>query len=182
MSLGDYLLPWKAVPNMVKDVRATFDGGKKGRHDSFVGAIGKYADPGGALLGDKWMNFAHGTVPREVNRALEPVGQAHRNVDPIYQFGGKNSELGRSITGLGMNKGGDISALITAGVLGAGALGGGGAGASSSSGGGWQQWASMPQQQQQQPAQQPQPVEQDRKLAALLRALRAPRDGWQRSV
>jgi len=126
MSFWDYTLPWKAIPNMAKDVSKAWKGTGSNRHDSFLGAIGKYADPGGALLGDKWMDFAHGTIPREVNRALEPVGEFHRdNLDPLYKVWG-DTKLGKAITDQGVNKGGDWSALITGGVLGAGALGGAG--------------------------------------------------------
>lgn len=138
MSLGDYLLPWKAVPNMIRDVKGTFDDKKgKGRHDSFIGAIGKYADPIGALLGDNWMEFWHEKVPREVNRALEPVGEFHRDyLDPIWIAGGKNTDWGKSITDLGTSKGGDFSALIGGAVVGAGALGGAGAGGAGGGAGG----------------------------------------------
>jgi len=153
MGLLDYILPWKAIPNMARDVKSAFGGEGKNRHDSFLGAIGKYADPAGALMGDKWMNFFHGTIPREVNRALEPVGQFHRNLDPIYQFGGKNTQVGRDITNLGMGKGGDISALVAAAVVGGGALGGAGGGAGGGSSG-WGSMMGMPSMPQQQPQQQ----------------------------
>jgi hypothetical protein len=128
MSFWDYTLPWKAVPNMAKDVKKAWKGTGKNRHDSFVGAIGKYADPGGALLGDKWMDTFHGKIPREVNRALEPVGEFHRdNLDPLYKVWG-DTKFGKAVTDQAVNKGGDWSAVITGGVLGAGALGGGAAG------------------------------------------------------
>lgn len=135
MSFWDYVLPWKAIPNMAKDVKAAWSGDGKNRHDSFVGAIGKYADPFGALLGEDVQNFMHGTIPREINRALEPVGKFHRdNLDPIYKVAG-DTEWGKAITDQGVNKGGDWSALIAAAVAGAGAAAGGAAGSASGAGG-----------------------------------------------
>lgn len=138
MSFWDYTLPWKAIPNMAKDVKKAWGTEGKGKHDSFVGAIGKYADPFGALMGEDVQKFAHETVPREVNRALQPVGEFHRdNLDPIYKVAG-DTEWGKAITDQGVNKGGDWSAIIGGGAIAGTALGGGGAGGAGggSSGGG----------------------------------------------
>lgn len=130
----DALIPWKSIPNMAKDVKKAWNGEGKDRHDSFLGAIGKHADPFGALLGEDVQGFLHDTVPREANRALEPVGEFHRdNLDPMYKLFG-DTEWGKAITDQGVNKGGDWSALITGAVLGGGALAGGGAGGSSGGG------------------------------------------------
>lgn len=152
MSFWDYVLPWKAIPNMVEDVKKASKTSGKGKYDSVFGAVGKYADPGGALLGDKWMDFFHGTVPREVNRAFQPFMDFNREkLDPIYRFGGKEA-VGPEFKNITSTKGGDLNALAAAITFGAGALGGGagGAGGGGSGGGGFgssmpwnQNWGAM---------------------------------------
>lgn len=140
MNLGDYLLPWKAIPNMVKDVKAaskTKDEDGKKNYDSVFGAIGKYADPFGALLGDNWMDFWHGTVPREVNRIGSDFSEFHREkLDPIWRLGGKRAVGGYDgdFYNITDTKSGDISAAILASVLGGMALGGAAGGSSGGSG------------------------------------------------
>lgn len=134
MSFFDYVLPWKAIPNMIKDVKgaSSTKGGKK--YDSVFGAIGKYADPAGALFGDKWMNFFHGTVPREMNRAIQPWNEFHmKYLDPLAMAGVTPQEM----RDVGKYKGADA----TAAALGATALGmfsgiGGAGGGGGGSGGG----------------------------------------------
>lgn len=139
MSFWDYVLPWKAIPNMIDDVKDAASTKGKGKYDSVFGAIGKYADPAGAVMGEDVLNFAHGTVPREVNRAFQPFMDFNREkLDPIYRFGGKEA-VGPEFKGITSTKGGDLNALAAAITVGAGALGGGAGGAGGSgSGGGFQ--------------------------------------------
>lgn len=137
MSLWDYLLPWKAIPNMAKDVKKAWEGEGKNRHDSVFGAIGKYGDPFGALMGDNWMEFFHEKIPREVNRAMEPAVQLGHNLNPLYHYGKSNdSDTLNAVHDFGSNKGGDVLAAVLGAVAGGGALlGGAGAGAGGGAGG-----------------------------------------------
>lgn len=135
MSLWDYLLPWKSIPNMIHDVKDASKYTGKDKNASIFGAIGKYADPGGALLGDKWMNFWHGTVPEQVNQSLEPLNKFNRKyLDPIAKIVPKDSKL-QNVPDFVQAKGGDVAAAISGAILGGGALLGG-MGAGSASGGG----------------------------------------------
>jgi hypothetical protein len=144
MNVLDYFLPWKSIPAMIKDVKGTSDAKGKDRHDSVFGSIGKYGDPFGALMGKKWQNFFHGTIPREVNRALEPVGKFHRQyLDPVAMSLPKDHSLQR-IPDWVQAKGGDASAIVgglvaggaALGAAGAGGGGGGAAGGAAGAGGG----------------------------------------------
>lgn len=134
MSVWDYVLPWKAIPNMVKDVKdaSSLDGKGKDKYDSVFGAIGKYADPAGALLGDKWMDFWHGEIPAKMNQAVRPWNEFHmKYLDPVAMAGGMPKEMEDAAK----YKGADV----TAAALGATALGmmlGGAAGAGGGAGGG----------------------------------------------
>lgn len=141
MSFLDYVLPWKAVPNMIKDVKKASSMDGKGKYDSVWGAIGKYADPGGALMGDKWMDFFHGKIPREMNRAVQPWNEFHmKYLDPLAMSG---------VTPDGMRdaakyKGADVTAAALGATalgmfsgLGAGGSGGGVGGPGGGSGSMW---------------------------------------------
>ncbi len=118
MSVWDYLLPWKAVPNMIKDVKDVAKPSGKNEHGSIVGAIGKYADPGGALLGDRWMEFWHERVPAKVNEYLEPVGEFHRKyLDPIAMAAPEDSKL-QKVPDFVQAKGGDSVAAVLGAIYG----------------------------------------------------------------
>ena len=175
MSFLDYVLPWKAVPNMIRDVKAAGGGskddenGKRRRnHGSVVGAIGKYADPAGALLGDSWMNFWHNRLPTKMNEYASGVAQK----DPMIQFdrkyglGQKGSPL-RGVSNFAEDRPADTTAMVLGAIFGGGALlggaggAGGGGGTAAGSGNIWanpntyMQFANaIPQQQ---PQQQPPP-------------------------
>jgi len=181
MSFWDYVLPWKAVPNMVRDVKEASDLDGKNKNKSIFGAIGKYADPGGALLGDRWMDFWHERVPERVNEYLQPVGAFHRKyLDPIAMALPEDHKA-QKVADFGENKGGDALAAVLAMYFGGAALGGlsgfgggGGAGGAGGGGGGFgglnfgsMNWSDpntymqmaqlMPQQQQQAPPPPPPP-------------------------
>lgn len=134
MNLGDYLLPWKAIPNMIKDVKEVAKPSGKNKHGSIVGALGKYGDVAGMLLGDKWMNFVHERIPEQVNETLQPVNHMLNKVDPIRMFAPEDSKL-QKLPDFVENKGGDSLAAALAAAFGAAALFGGGSAAPTSSGG-----------------------------------------------
>lgn len=133
MNLGDYLLPWKAIPNMIKDVKEVAKPSGKNKHGSIVGALGKYGDVAGMLLGDKWMNFVHERIPEQVNETLQPVNHMLNKVDPIRMFAPEDSKL-QKLPDFVENKGGDSLAAALAAAFGAAALFGGG-GAAAAGGG-----------------------------------------------
>lgn len=170
MSLGDYLLPWKAVPNMIRDVKDA--GGKGSGHKSVVGAVGKYADPFGALLGKNVQEFMHEKIPTQVNESLSGIAKKDPMIrfDRKYGLGQKGSPL-RSVSNWAQDKPGDTAAIVTGAILGGGALAGawgggaaGGAGGGAAGGGtaapaqaGWTQYARLGAGGMQQQPQQQQP-------------------------
>lgn len=133
MNLLDYILPWKAIPNMIKDVKEVAKPTGKNKHGSIVGALGKYGDVSGMLLGDNWMNFVHERVPAKVNETLQPVNHMLNKVDPIRLFAPEDSKM-QGLPDFVENKGGDSLAAALAAAFGAAALfGGGGAAAAGGS-------------------------------------------------
>ena len=147
MSLGDYLLPWKAIPNMIRDVKDAGGGSKDGEdgkrernHSSVVGAIGKYADPVGALLGDSWMDFWHDRLPTKLNEYASGIAQKDPfiQLDRKYGLGQKGSPL-RGVSNFAEDRPADTTALVLGAIFGGGAAlggaGGGSAGGGASAGG-----------------------------------------------
>jgi len=138
MSFWDYLLPWKAIPKMVDEVKDASTTKGKGKYDSPLGVIGKYGDPFGALLGDNVQNFMHSTIPREANRAMQPWNELHmKYLDPLTMSG----VVGKTGTDAAKYKGADLTALALGGTAlgmamgGAGGAGAGGGGAGGGAGG-----------------------------------------------
>lgn len=151
MSIGDYLLPWKAIPNMIRDVKEAGGGSKDGKgkegeegskkrqrnHSSVVGAVGKYADPLGALFGDRWMEFFHERLPSQMNEYASGIAQK----DPFIQadrkwgLGRKGSPL-RGVSNFAEDRPADTTALVLGSIFGGGALAGGMGGGSAGGGGG----------------------------------------------
>jgi hypothetical protein len=161
-----------------------------------VGAVGKYADPFGALLGKNVQEFMHEKIPTQVNESLSGIAKKDPFIraDRKYGFGRKGSPL-RSTSNWARDKPGDTTALVLgalaggsalAGAFGGGAAGGAGGGAAGggAAGGtaapaqaGWTQYAQMaqmmPQGQQQPPPQTAyQQDEAARRRQAELAALR----------
>jgi hypothetical protein len=139
MSFGDYVLPWKAIPNMIRDVKDAGGKGKDGKknHGSVVGAIGKYADPFGALLGDRWMEFAHERLPTQMNEWGSGIAKHDPfiQLDRKYGLGQKGSPL-RGVSNWAQDRPADTAAIVTGAVLGGGALAGAWGGGSAGSAGG----------------------------------------------
>lgn len=133
MSIGDYLLPWKAIPNMIRDVKGA--GGKDNKHGSVVGAIGKYADPVGALFGDRWMEFFHERIPSKMNEYSSSIARRDPSIqlDRKYGFGQQGSPL-RPVSNWAQNRPADTTAMVVGAVVGGGAIAGG-AGSGSAGGG-----------------------------------------------
>lgn len=131
------LKPWELINQGIQETKDAWNGEGKNRHDSFLGPLGRYTDPMTMLLGKKYANFVHGTIPRELNRAAEPLVQFGHNFNPLYWYGKRTgNETLNAIHDKGLNKGADIAGMVVGSIFGGGALGGAMGGGSSGGAGG----------------------------------------------